>query len=631
MNKKTIVSKTVLFAFIISFIVTFVKIFGEDNTLIGVTTITATLMFLVNDLTLNPIKNTSILIGFNIFLGIMSYLATTNMYVGVIINFIVMFIIGFTLCHNLKSPSYLPFSLQYIFMLSSPVSLDRLPIRIYALISGAIVIMASQMLFNRGKVSKVGNRFLINICLNLNEKIGLIKRNESTEEIDNKIQSDINGFRKIIYDKREREFYLTEESRIKLDISVALSKINIILNDAKENYNLDILENKVMPLIEKIKTCLEDEHKIEELDSFFDEIIKEEDITDYIYINIINTIQLIEEDLYNLRNLEKKDYNQVEKSESIPRIYNKLWRYRKEISRDSLRFTYGFRLGIGIAFSAFIVDFFHLVDGRWIYFTVNAINQPQYEQSKKKSVDRIFGTFIGIIIITILFSIFKDPSIRGLIIMGSGYISSYLTQYKYSVICTTTSAVGSAALIGNVGALAGIRFIYVIIGIIISMIISKFVFPFSLEDSKKNLINKYNEIVEIMIKNICNYSSGLVIDDEMKNLIIYSSLIEDKLISTSSTNVSGDLLEYLKEQHLLVMNLYDLYRRISKDDASKEKVLKSIEYIKTHKETLDEDKILAIRNEIGTSKFNKDKFLFMNTIEILESLSKIRGIDVKEQ
>ena len=109
MNKKTILSKTVLFIFIILFITTFIKIFGEENTLIAVTTVTGALMFLENDLTLNAARNALVLIGFNVFLGIMSYLATSNMYLGVLINFAVMFIIGFTLCHNLKYPTYLPF------------------------------------------------------------------------------------------------------------------------------------------------------------------------------------------------------------------------------------------------------------------------------------------------------------------------------------------------------------------------------------------------------------------------------------------------------------------------------------------------------------------------------------------
>ena len=629
MNKKTIVSKTVLFIFIILFITTFIKMFGEENTLIAVTTVTGALMFLENDLTLNAVRNTFVLIGFNIFLGVMAYLATSNMYLGVLVNFAVMFIIGFTLCHNLKSPTYLPFSLQYIFMLSSPVSLDKLPNRVSSLIFGALVIMGAQLIINRDKVSKAGNKLLTSICVNLNEKIRLIERKENTEEIDNKIKDEISKFRKVIYDKREREFYLPEESRIKLDILVALSRINLILNEVKKNQNVGILEKKVIPLIENIKICLEDKGNLKELDYLFNEIIIEEEITDYISLKIINIIELIEDDLYSLMKLEKKDYNLVKRREEIPENYKRAWRCRGEISRDSLRFTYGFRLGLGIAFSAFIVNFFGLVDGRWIYFTVNSINQPQYEMSKKKSLDRILGTFIGVIIITILFSAFKETSVRGLIIMATGYVSSYLVQYKYKMICTTVSAVGAASLIGNVGELGGVRILYVIVGVIIAMLINKFIFPFSIKDSTINLINTYNHIVEKMIKNVSDYINDVTKDEEMKNLILYSGLIEERLASINSTNAYDELSKYLTEQHLLVMNIYDLYRWIRKDEISKDKVLKSIEYIKKNKETFTKEKMLSIQNEIGSSSFNKDKLLFISTIEVLDGFSKIRNIHIK--
>ena len=115
----------------------------------------------------------------------------------------------------------------------------------------------------------------------------------------------------------------------------------------------------------------------------------------------------------------------------------------------------------------------------------------------------------------------------------------------------------------------------------------------------------------------------------MKNLILYSGLIEERLASINSTNAYDELSKYLTEQHLLVMNIYDLYRWIRKDEISKDKVLKSIEYIKNNKETFTKEKMLSIQNEIGSSSFNKDKLLFISTIEVLDGFSKIRNIDIK--
>ena len=49
MIKKIIINNTITFVIVMFFVITFKSIFGEENTLIGVTTITATLMFLERD------------------------------------------------------------------------------------------------------------------------------------------------------------------------------------------------------------------------------------------------------------------------------------------------------------------------------------------------------------------------------------------------------------------------------------------------------------------------------------------------------------------------------------------------------------------------------------------------------
>ena len=56
MNKKLVISKSVTFIFVVVYVVLFKLIFGDENSLVGVTTITAALMFLGKDLTLSPVE-----------------------------------------------------------------------------------------------------------------------------------------------------------------------------------------------------------------------------------------------------------------------------------------------------------------------------------------------------------------------------------------------------------------------------------------------------------------------------------------------------------------------------------------------------------------------------------------------
>ena len=94
MNKKLIMSKSITFILVVAFVVLFKLIFGEENSLIGITTITATLMFLGKDLTLSPIRNASRLVLLNLFIGIAATLSASNMWIGICINFITLFIIS---------------------------------------------------------------------------------------------------------------------------------------------------------------------------------------------------------------------------------------------------------------------------------------------------------------------------------------------------------------------------------------------------------------------------------------------------------------------------------------------------------------------------------------------------------
>lgn len=160
MNKKLIISKTVTFILVVVFVVIFKLIFGEKNTLIGVSTITAALIFLERDLTLSPVRSTIKLILINLLIGISSYLVISNMYLGIVVNFFTLFIISYNFCYNLRNPLYIPFTLQYIFLLSNPVDIQGFLIRIIALISGALVIVFAQILINNNKLLKLGNKLL---------------------------------------------------------------------------------------------------------------------------------------------------------------------------------------------------------------------------------------------------------------------------------------------------------------------------------------------------------------------------------------------------------------------------------------------------------------------------------------
>ena len=55
--------------------------------------------------------------------------------------------------YNLKSPVYLPFTLQYMFLLATPITAAELPMRLLSLFVAPIGIMLIQFVVNKNKTT----------------------------------------------------------------------------------------------------------------------------------------------------------------------------------------------------------------------------------------------------------------------------------------------------------------------------------------------------------------------------------------------------------------------------------------------------------------------------------------------
>ena len=97
MSKQKVISQTILFIFIIAFVIAFKTIFGAENVLIGVATITAMLMLLQKDLTLSPVKNTALLIILNLIIGVGATIADKNMWIAIPVNLVITFLLTYSL------------------------------------------------------------------------------------------------------------------------------------------------------------------------------------------------------------------------------------------------------------------------------------------------------------------------------------------------------------------------------------------------------------------------------------------------------------------------------------------------------------------------------------------------------
>ena len=625
-----------------AFVLTFKAIFGDDNTLIGVTTITATLMLLQRDFTAEPLKNTLKFIGVNLLMGIGTAIAINNMWLAIPINFIVVFTFSYIFTYNLRQPLYFPFGLQYLFLLSTPASSGRLWIRFVALFCGALIIMISQLIVNKNKLVSSGNKLLVNACEAIENKLECIKWKSKSYHSVHNVHKSVDEFRSIIYDKRESDYYLTEEARIKLNMSVALENINEMLRYE----NVQYVDNKIIDNLDELvkiaKTTLNFNKKKDkmirnkhyDIDKLLD-YCQEKNITDLLSLQLVESMIFLDETTMKLNQLENKDYKEVNKVSEKSEIFSKESIKEMLKGKNSPKFCYAMRMAISIAFGGFIMDYFKLPEGRWILFTILSLTTPLYETSKAKIKYRLVSTLIGSIIIVILFSIFTTQTARLLIVMITGYLQSYVNEYKYRMIFVTVCAIGTAAVVGNVQELTLERILMVILGTIIAILANRYLFPYSLKNSNEQLRKIYYNSVKEMFEQINILLNGEARLEVMNNLFVITSLVESKSRINKQIDKDENYSEIVNIRRTLVSNIYELYRSINRsniNDKDKGKIRIYINELMEYKNEDIENRIVSIENSIKENKNIKARIVLSSITSVFRGLKQLNELNkLREQ
>ena len=625
-----------------AFVLTFKAIFGDDNTLIGVTTITATLMLLQRDFTAEPLKNTLKFIGVNLLMGIGTAIAINNMWLAIPINFIVVFTFSYIFTYNLRQPLYFPFGLQYLFLLSTPASSGRLWIRFVALFCGALIIMISQLIVNKNKLVSSGNKLLVNACEAIENKLECIKWKSKSYHSVHNVHKSVDEFRSIIYDKRESDYYLTEEARIKLNMSVALENINQMLRYENVQYVDSKIIDNLDELVKIAKTTLNFNKKKDkmirnkhyDIDKLLD-YCQEKNITDLLSLQLVESMIFLDETTMKLNQLENKDYKEVNKVSEKSEIFSKKSIKDMLKGKNSPKFCYAMRMAISIALGGFIMDYFKLPEGRWILFTILSLTTPLYETSKAKIKYRLVSTLIGSIIIVILFGIFTNQTARLLIVMITGYLQSYVNEYKYRMIFVTVCAIGTAAVVGNVQELTLERIIMVILGTIIAILANRYLFPYSLKNSNEQLRKIYYNSIKEMFEEINILLNGEARLEVMNNLFVITSLVESKSRTNKQIDKDENYSEIVNIRRTLVSNIYELYRSINRsniNDKDKGKIRVYINELMEYKNEDIENRIVSIENSIKENKNIKARIVLSSITSVFRGLKQLNELNnLREQ
>lgn len=615
--KNTIFLKTIIYFLGLIVFFSYWYILGNCNVFVGVTVVKGSITLLNKDLTGNPIKNSITFLIVFLYIGLFSYLAALNIYIGLFINFFALFILTYNFVSNLNQSIWIPFVLGYLYLLVKPVSYSELPKRLIALGIGSFFIIITQYILNRNSSKTKIRENLLLLVDAISDKINhLIGCKNLTNKKFNVLDY-IHNIVTAVYNRRTSYFYIDEKDSILLNLSLYIENLNYSIKSIKSD-DINIESKKFLKdlyilignLTDFIGSKKSPSLLINEINKFIN-IYKESFKNNYTFFDIIENLRLLKFSLNNLSYYRLTDYK--DKLNPFKRIKSSL---KLNFNKNSLKFTYAFKLSFLLSISYFLVEFFNIPQGKWITFTIFSLVQPYIETSQKRFSGRFKGTIWGIVLFSIIDILLPYPIIKILIFIILYYIFTISKNFSVKMLCTTTVGIGVFSMITSTPVKGDFyRFIFMAIGTFISYLGTKYIFPYSLKDAIKRLTKSYYLLGIDMIKDILNDTINKDLAYKFDEKLMVSKLYESKIILNNSNINLNEINKFLYNQRALNNDIYFIFFSMFNNEINKYDLL-----------TLRKDVRLIINNPSISSN---DKYSSLDSIDITKDFESIKDSEEK--
>lgn len=542
--------------------------FGEDNGSIGFMIALGALAFLKLNLIYEAKFKIITLLTLNIFLLCMSYLATLNVVIALIVNFIAFFSVTFIYTNYKKSSISNIFLFIYIFMLAYPTHSTNISSRFLALILGVVIIFALQYIFNNKK-AHLPKYLIIEIINILISKIDLILKNDFSNVNQISISNQIKNILSTLSGNNSSLF--KDKYNSLLNVTTSLEKIDFIINTlSNETKNIKIYKGYLIYFKTALKLSINTLDKKMDLEILKD-YIEKLDLIFKDYNNLIlynNILKVFITNSYKLIN----DNSKLSSKLILLNILKNI-KYKYKFNKFSLK--YAFKVSISVSLAIFLVDIFNIPLGKWIIITVYVLIQPFSNETMVKMKNRLKGTTIGV-----LFFIFCFPFIIKFVpllvvlliaLIFYFYVNDYFVKVIFTCIIGLSFNINGNFSHLNIDTISLKRFIFIFIASLLVLLLEKLLFQYNQSIHLNNLMNSYKNITYNIIHESKYLTSNNTCNTKLELLILKHHSIEEHIL-TCKKNHDNKLCEFINthktiiekiKTHMLYKNLND-YENILK-------------------------------------------------------------------
>lgn len=503
-----------------------VILFGKDTAMLAFPITLTSIALSFENLNVNPLRKYLSLITLNTIIISLSFLASLNIYLGIFINFISIFLIAYFLTARFNAKIYKPFIMLYVFTSFYPNNFINLRLIYFSVIFCiTLIFVYLKISESKTKISFLKDILIGSLNILTSQLNSLLINTFDYSLYKNHINITSSNIYKV-YKTKSKKHTVTVLGNIRYEISLSLERINMFLKDnyftirSLEPELLYDLKNTFIEIIKSLTNKKNLHYILKILDLF---IFKYEKSN---HTPLIEALTIIKSNILTLNNLDhsllKLEYSEWKTEE----IFSLKYYTKENLKIHNVRFNFALRISLTLTLTLLLSNIVSFYKFLWTSITIMSVMQPYYEDTIIKGKERIISNLLGIISILVLLTLFQDKFFTIVILIISLFLSYGFKDYNKLSFFMTISSLSIASLNTNLKLIVINRLTFVILGILIVYLSNKFLFPYNLFEGIKTLTLK-----------IINYDLNIVNEvykvetdsSKVRNYILYTLLTLDKL------------------------------------------------------------------------------------------------------
>lgn len=462
-----------------------------------------------------------------------AYISRLNLITGIVINFMSIFLIMYTITNPYDPTVYKPFVMLYVFTQYAWVPLNQMPSRYLAVVFGVLIIVICNKVINEINEKSLLGKSISNSLSLIAESLRDILKGDYSKEKEIECTNIMRSLAYKIYVSRYRDYLTTNLGQIQFKIFMDIEHLNLFLRKIKEGYSKkEIAKEEMKELINLLEEIIEFSNGKRSVDTVVNETnryvnkhIKEAKYGYEISVVLIN----LSKNITSLEYINKKDINKVYERWQRSYLDKTKYTFKEYFRRDSIRFKFAMRMAITLALSLFVGELLGFYKIIWAIITIMSVIQPYYEETLKKTKDRVVGNAIAIIFTGVVINIIDNRYVTIVILIVALYLLYGFKEYHKISLFAAIASICVSSLSNNINELLVYRITYVIIGVLIVILANKFIYPYKLKDGIKQLEEKIKRYNGMLVKEGKLYLQERGNIHIVRDIIIHLTLLNQKL------------------------------------------------------------------------------------------------------